>query len=137
MLISTALRLQQASTIEKSRVLAVTHSNGAADVLLEALLQMGVPAVRLGRPAAVSSSVQHRTIVAMAEKMPEVIRLRQRASDVTLDGQTRSAAAFDLKQYAQDVQSMILNSAPVVVTSCIGAHQLFSEDDLTLSLIHI
>ena len=98
MLISTALRLQQANTIEKSRVLAVTHSNGAADVLLEALLQMGVPAVRLGRPAAVSSSVQHRTIVAMAEKMPEVIRLRQRASDVTLDGQTRSAAAFDLKQ---------------------------------------
>ena len=135
MLISTALRLQQANTIEKSRVLAVTHSNGAADVLLEALLQMGVPAVRLGRPAAVSSSVQHRTIVAMAEKMPEVIRLRQRASDVTLDGQTRSAAAFDLKQYAQDVQSMILNSAPVVVTSCIGAHQLFSEDDLTFPIV--
>ena len=40
------------------RILAVTHSNGAADVLLQALLQMNVPAVRAGRPASVSPLVQ-------------------------------------------------------------------------------
>lgn len=31
------------------RVLGVAHSNGAADVLLEALLELGIPAVRYGR----------------------------------------------------------------------------------------
>ena len=36
------------------RVLAVAHSNGAADVLLSALLRAGVPAVRAGRPATVA-----------------------------------------------------------------------------------
>ena len=54
------------------RVLAVAHSNGAADVLLKALLRLGVPAVRAGRPAAVSPSVRRRTAVALAEQHPEV-----------------------------------------------------------------
>ena len=54
------------------RVLAVAHSNGAADVLLQALLRLGVPAVRAGRPAAVSPSVRRRTAVALAEQHPEV-----------------------------------------------------------------
>ena len=54
------------------RVLAVAHSNGAADVLLRALLRLGVPAVRGGRPAAVSPSVRRRTAVALAEQHPEV-----------------------------------------------------------------
>jgi hypothetical protein len=79
LLISTAIRLKenttqiddQKSSSRSTRVLAVTHSNGAADVLLEALLQMGVPAIRLGRPAAVSSNVQHRTAIAMSERMPD------------------------------------------------------------------
>lgn len=132
LLISAALQLHQevnrvASPPQaKDRVLAVTHSNGAADVLLEALLQMGVPAVRLGRPAAVSPSVQHRTIVAMSEKMPEVIRLRQSIGDTSLESQLRSSAAFEMRQSLQDVQRMIMESAPVVVTSCIGAHQLLN-----------
>jgi superfamily I DNA and/or RNA helicase len=131
LLVSTALQLQQqvneisTQPHAKARVLAVAHSNGAADVLLEALLQMGVPAVRLGRPAAVSPSVRHRTIVAMSEKMPEVIRLRQTMNDTSLDIQIRSSAAFEIKQSLQDVQRMIIDSAPVVVTTCIGSHQLF------------
>jgi superfamily I DNA and/or RNA helicase len=112
---------------EATRVLAVTHSNGAADVLLEALLQMGVPAVRLGRPAAVSPNVQHRTIVALTEKMPQVIQLRQEAADLSLDKHIRSDAAFQIKQCTQDIQNFLMESAPVVVTSCIGAHQLFSS----------
>ena len=114
----------------KPRVLAVTHSNGAADVLLEALLQMNVPAVRSGRPASVSSNVQHRTIIAISEKMPEVVRLRQEASNMENDSQTRQAALFDVKRYISDVQDMITKSAPVVVTSCIGAQQLCSSDEV-------
>jgi hypothetical protein len=121
--------------ITTPRILAVAHSNGAADVLLEALLQMNVPAVRAGRPASVSPSVQHRTIAALSERMPEVMSLRQQARNVTLDERTRHAAARDAQRCVNDVQTMISKSAPVVVTSCIGAQQLLScfgdEDDRT------
>eukprot|EP00980_Cylindrotheca_fusiformis_P009826 scaffold2164_cov106-Cylindrotheca_fusiformis.AAC.9 len=102
-------------------VLAVTHSNGAADVLLEALLQLGVPAVRFGRPASVSPHVQHRTVLAMAEQMPEMVRLRQsipERNQKTFLQQEGSAASL------REMQQAILESAPVVVTTCIGAHQL-------------
>ena len=53
-------------------MLAVAHSNGAADVLLSALLRAGVPAVRAGRPATVAPSLRKRTAVALAERHPEV-----------------------------------------------------------------
>lgn len=140
LLISTALRMSMKPLSNnnenndeevkvKPRVLAVTHSNGAADVLLEALLQMNVPAVRSGRPASVSSNVQHRTIIAISEKMPEVVRLRQEASNMENNSQTRQAALFDVKRYISDVQEMITKSAPVVVTSCIGAQQLLASDE--------
>ena len=57
LLIASAQRLRGWSSDGTSaaappRVLAVAHSTGAADVLLQALLRMGVPAVRAGRPAA-------------------------------------------------------------------------------------
>jgi hypothetical protein len=143
LLVSTALQLQlqvnelSAHPRARPRVLAVTHSNGAADVLLEALLQMGVPAVRLGRPLAVSSNVRHRTIVAMSEKMPEVIRLRQTMNDTSLDSHVRSSAAFEIKQTLQDVQRVITESAPVVVTSCIGSHVLFggASNDIKFPIV--
>ncbi len=108
------------------RISAVTHSNGAADVLLEALLQINVPAVRAGRPASVAPSVQHCTIAALSECMPEVIMSGQQARNVTLDERTRHAAAKDAQRYVKDIQTMISKSAPVVVTSCIGAQQLLS-----------
>mmetsp|Transcript_22929 Transcript_22929/g.46357 ORF Transcript_22929/g.46357 Transcript_22929/m.46357 type:complete len:779 (-) Transcript_22929:109-2445(-) len=132
LLISTALKmnLKQPSIEGESqhpRILAVTHSNNAADVLVEALLQLNVPAVRSGRPASVSPSVQHRTILAIAENDKEVIRLRQKASDASLDRHTRQAAAFDAKGYTNDLQNIIARTAPVVVTSCIGAQQLTSS----------
>ncbi len=110
------------------RVLAVTHSNGAADVLLQALLNIGVPAVRLGRPSSVSPNIQHRTIIAIAEKIPAVMKLRQKANDSTLDNQSRTSAEFDLRQYMLDVQKVIIETAPVIVASCIGANQLLNEN---------
>ena len=137
LLVSTVLRMAIQTNSEdetdvhhkKPRVLAVTHSNGAADVLLEALLQMNVPAVRSGRPASVSPNVQHRTIVALAENMPEVVKLRQQATDASLDAQTRSSALYDVKRYVKDIQEIITKSAPVIVTSCIGAQRLLESDE--------
>ena len=133
LLIATALGLNMYSTDSEGngqppRVLAVTHSNGAADVLLEGLLQMGVPAVRLGRPASVSAHLQHRTVIAMSEKMPAIVELRAKSRDMELSSQERSAAAFELRQAMIDVQEMISETAPVVVTSCIGAHQLLVSE---------
>lgn len=111
---------------QKPRILAVTHSNGAADVLVQALLDMNVPAVRGGRPASVSVDIQHRTIAALAERLPEVMKLRQQASDPTLDNAVRQAAIYDSKKSLNDAQETITKTAPVIVTSCIGAQQLLS-----------
>lgn len=113
------------------RILAVAHSNGAADVLLEALLEVGVPAVRAGRPASVSPKVQHRTVAALAERMPGVVALRRNAGDVrATDGRDDAAAmqAWDLRRELDDAQAMLVESAPVVVTSCVGAHQLLAAE---------
>jgi AAA domain len=135
---------QQQSGAEDSncshhRVLAVTHSNGAADVLLEALLKLNVPAVRLGRPALVSPRVQHRTVVAISQRLPEVVKFRrqqqqqrQQIAQHDQQGSRPAEAELDVKRYMMDAQKMILETAPVVVTSCIGAHQLMlaaNDDD--------
>jgi hypothetical protein len=131
LLISTALRVQAESVGDPSppmpRILAVTHSNGAADVLLAALLQMGVPAIRVGRPASVSANLQHRTVMALAEKHPEVVDCRERARDTSLSTFERSAALYEVKRCVADVQQSIVSTAPVVVTSCIGAYQLYED----------
>ena len=128
LLISAATRLK-VDNHSTGRVLAVTHSNGAADVLLEALLAMGVPAIRYGRPATVSPMVQHRTVIAMAEKMPQVVALRRKATNAQLDKQRRGAALYDLRQSVVDAQRLIVTTAPVVVTSCIGAYQLLIDEE--------
>ena len=78
LLIASALRLHEPPRLDGAgvapppRVLAVAHSNGAADVLLAALLRAGVPAVRAGRPAAVSPAVRRRPAVALAEQSEPV-----------------------------------------------------------------
>ena len=140
LLISTAIKMELKQLLAKEnedendevpnqtpRILAVTHSNGAADVLVQALLDMNVPAVRGGRPASVSSSIQHRTIVALAERLPQVMRLRQQASDPNLDQLDRQAAMYDSKKSLNDAIDTITRTAPVIVTSCIGAQQLLSS----------
>eukprot|EP00538_Stauroneis_constricta_P004175 CAMPEP_0119571358 /NCGR_PEP_ID=MMETSP1352-20130426/44079_1 /TAXON_ID=265584 /ORGANISM="Stauroneis constricta, Strain CCMP1120" /LENGTH=861 /DNA_ID=CAMNT_0007621037 /DNA_START=1034 /DNA_END=3619 /DNA_ORIENTATION=- len=117
----------QAEGAMPARVLAVTHSNGAADVLLEALLQVGVPAVRLGRPASVSPSLQHRTVAAMAERHPEVKHVRSKCRDFSLPSHERNVAQYEIRQRLVDVQRSIAHTAPVVVASCIGAQQLMEK----------
>lgn len=116
------------------RVLAVAHSNGAADVLLLALLRLGVPAVRAGRPAAVSPSVRSRTVVALAERHPETIELRTRSHNASLPPGERAAAATELRAAREAVGEIILHNAQVVVSSCVGAHQLL-ESNMSFPLV--
>ena len=129
LLIASAQRLRGwssdgAAAAAPPRVLAVAHSNGAADVLLQALLRMGVPAVRAGRPAAVAPSVRHRTVTALAEQHPEVRELRAQARNASLAPHARSAASWQLRQRHEEVCQLMLGGAGVVVASCVGAHQL-------------
>ena len=136
-LISSAMRLQShhhrptdsgaPSPSPPGKILAVAHSNGAADVLLAALLGMGVPAVRVGRPASVSPSVRRRTVVALAEKHPEIVALSARARNASLPPHQRSAASVEIGAVREEVSKAILRAAQVVVCSCIGAHQLLDE----------
>ena len=132
LLISSALRVRDLQPDGPSspppRVLAVAHSNGAADVLLAALLRMGVPAVRAGRPASVSPNVRRRTVIALAERHPEVVGLRARALNASLPPHDRSAASMQLRSAREEICNVILHGARVVVASCVGAHQLLSEN---------
>jgi len=118
------------------RVLGVAHSNGAADVLLDALLELGIPAIRYGRPAIVSSNVKHRTTIALAEKMPQVLALRREqqlmlreerdreSSNNNNNNHNRRNIEWELQHCIEEAQDLLLQTAPVIITSCIGAYQL-------------
>ena len=90
---------------------------------------MGVPAIRAGRPATVATNVRHRTVIAMAEKHPAVVALREKARDMSLPSRERSTALLEINQCKQQVCQAITKTAPVVVASCIGAHQLLATGD--------
>jgi hypothetical protein len=130
LLIAVAIRLR-GERDEASRVLAVAHSNGAADVLLAALLQMGLPAIRVGRPANVSPELRHRTVVALAERHPAVVALRNQTTDSSLDRHVRASAELEMKGCIDTVRQMITNSAQIVVASCVGAFQLLDVEQTT------
>ena len=105
LLISSALKLSSGRpeltssprVLPAPRVLAVAHSNGAADVLLAALMRLGVPAVRAGRPATVAPAVRHRTALALADQHPEVMGLRRQAQNVSLAPHERSAVSAKVR----------------------------------------
>jgi len=127
LLVSSALRLAGADK-KTPRVLAVTHSNGAADVLLAALHLAGVNAIRAGRPTAVAPEARRFTTVALAERHPEVISLRKRANNASLPSYVRSDAMRQAYRCVEDVKASLARHAEVVVASCIGAHSLIEAE---------
>lgn len=134
LLISSALRLGGADGATP-RVLAVTHSNGAADVLLAALHRAGVNAIRAGRPTSVSPEAQRFTTVALAKQHPEVVSLRKRATNASLQQYARSDAMRQAYRCVNDVKASLVRHAEVVVASCVGAHALLKAEAGTLDLM--
>ena len=68
--------------IEKDRtktnkILACSHSNVAADNILEGLLRLGMNVVRIGRPAKVRSALRKYTLDGMLDTDPELLLARQ------------------------------------------------------------
>ena len=123
LLVTAALHMRD-SDATAPRILAVAHSNGACDQLLETLISFGIPAIRAGRPATVGEKSRARTVTAMTETHPEVLSLRARARDPSLPAHVRSNAVAEAKRVAEAVRRTISETAPVVVASCIGASQL-------------
>jgi hypothetical protein len=134
LLISSALRLGGADAATP-RVLAVTHSNGAADVLLAALHRAGVNAIRAGRPTSVSPEARRFTTVALAEQHPEVVSLRKRATNASLQQYARSDAMRQAYRCVNDVKASLIRHAEVVVASCVGAHALLEAEAGTFDLV--
>ena len=127
---TTATTVTAAHPPTSIRILAVAHSNGAADVLLEALLQIGVPAVRgTGwSPASVSPAARHRTVIAMAETHPDVVAMRQQ-----IGGKDAPSTSDTHNHVKKQVCETILSTAPVVVASCVGAQQLVISKSESIS----
>lgn len=53
--------------------MATAFSNVAADNLLDGALELGMRAVRIGRPATVRPDLWHATLDALVENHPEVV----------------------------------------------------------------
>jgi len=134
LLVAAALELGDASG-DPPRVLAVCHSNGAADVLLAALRDLGVPAIRGGRPAAVSPGARPSTATALAEAHPAVAALRATERNASLGAFAREAAARDARRCADEVRDALTRHARVVVASCVGANALRDAGGGAFSLV--
>lgn len=122
--VTAALVIASALRLCEDRVLAVAHSNAAADVLLEALVARGVPAVRLGRPSVVSPRNRDRTLSALADSHPEIVSMRR-----------RNATLADMIEARQNVKEAIVKTAPVVVSSCVGASSLLENSTFPLVVL--
>lgn len=53
--------------------MATAFSNVAADNLLEGALELGLRALRIGRPATVRPTLWHATLDALVENHPDVV----------------------------------------------------------------
>ncbi|MGB1588782.1 MAG: AAA domain-containing protein [Candidatus Poseidoniaceae archaeon] len=133
----TAVHLLKALTeMGRGPILACAESNVAVDNLLEGLLNIGVKAVRFGRPVKVRESLREATLDALSAKHPkqdeiafiqeEMDGIRAKLND--LKGKERGLAHRDInKNYREirDLESRIINDvlsgAEVLCTTNIGA----------------
>lgn len=122
--VTAALVIASALRLRDDRVLAVAHSNAAADVLLDALIARSVPAVRLGRPSVVSSRNRGRTLSALADSHPEIVSMRR-----------QNATLAEVIEARQRVKEALVKTAPVVVSSCVGASALLENSTFPLVVL--
>ena len=140
----TAVHLLKA-IIEMGRgpILACAESNVAVDNLLEGLLNIGVKAVRFGRPVKVRENLREATLDALSAKHPkqdEIAFIQEEMDGIKaklndLKGKERGLAHRDInKNYREirDLESRIINDvlsgAEVLCTTNIGAGHFTLQD---------
>ncbi len=132
-------------------ILACAESNVAVDNLLEGLVDIGVNAVRIGKPVKVRESLRNSTLDALADQHPlqdeidyiksENDELRKNLS--SLKGKERGLAHKDIKNNFKDIRRLedrviasLLDSAEVVCATTIGAgHHILGERKFPIVLI--
>ena len=133
----TAVHLMKA-LIEMGRgpILACAESNVAVDNLLEGLLELGVRAVRFGRPVKVRENLREATLDAIVSKHPkqdEIAFIREETEGIRsrlhdLKGKDRGMAHKDISKNYREIREIeqritddVLSSAEVLCTTNIGA----------------
>ena len=124
-------------------ILATAESNVAVDNLLEGLLEMGVNAVRIGRPVKVREHLREATLDAQLEHHPmqeELRFIREQNDDLrrslsSLKGKEKGMAHRDvnrnfkeIRQIESNMISAVLDGAEVICATTIGVgHTLLGE----------
>eukprot|EP00903_Cladosiphon_okamuranus_P006318 g6193.t1 len=149
-LAAVQLRKSKGGARRDGKVMATAFSNVAADNLLEGALELGMRAVRIGRPANVRPALWHATLDALVENHPEVVAAKGWAKEASSAAEANSKSspstgagssaagkssstrghsptsasrrAYAVLEAAQtQAATQIIQGADVVVCSCIGA----------------
>ena len=133
----TAVHLLKAMTIRgRGPILACAESNVAVDNLLEGLLDLGVNAVRFGRPVKVREHLREATLdakISVHPKQDEVAFIREenemmQAKIKDLKGKERGLAHRDINRNYKEIRELenriideVIGEAEVLCTTNIGA----------------
>jgi superfamily I DNA and/or RNA helicase len=143
--------LKQLSQTGKGPILACAESNVAVDNLLEGLVNIGVNAVRIGKPVKVRESLRNNTLDALIEQHPlqdEIEYIKQQNEDLrkdlnSLKGKEKGLAHRDIKNNFKDIRTLennviasLLDSAEVVCATTIGSgHHILGDRKFPIVLI--
>ena len=132
-------------------LLATAESNVAVDNLLEGLLDLGVKALRIGRPVKVRESLRSATLDAVLEHHPKQEELaflqdevRQfRKSLPSLKGREKGLMHRDINQAQKDIRRLedemtasVLDDAEVICATTIGCgHRLLTSRKFPIVLM--
>ena len=131
--------------------MATAESNVAVDNLLEGLLDLGVKAVRIGRPVKVRESLRNATLDALLEDHPlqeELNFIRDENNELRrglskLKGKEKGLTHRDIKNNFKEIRRIedemtasVLDDAEVVCTTTIGSgHQILGNRKFPIVLI--
>ena len=143
--------LKQLANMGKGPILACAESNVAVDNLLEGLIDIGVKAVRIGKPVKVRETLRNSTLDALAEQHPlqeEIEYIKQQNDELrknlsSLKGKEKGLTHRDIKNNFKDIRNLehdviasLLDSAEVICSTTIGAgHHVLGDRKFPIVLI--
>ena len=143
--------LKQLADSGKGPILACAESNVAVDNLLEGLIEIGVNAVRIGKPVKVRESLRNNTLDALMDQHPlqEEIEYIKDINDglrknlTSLKGKEKGLTHRDIKnnfkeirQLEHNIVSSVLDGADVICSTTIGAgHHILRDRKFPIVLI--
>ena len=148
----TAVRLLHELTSKNStQILATAESNVAVDNLLQGLLELGINAVRIGKPVKVRENLRKATLDYNINNHPlneelEIIQDENRAIQIQLPklrGKEKGLAHKDIHRNQKEIKNIerriteeILGNAEVICCTNIGAgHHILGERKFPIVLI--